>query len=61
MLKIIDYTSREYDAADIELMSEIKSKYNCGNMTPEELLNKLPKQVIKNGQIINVRDNIGKD
>lgn len=30
-------------------------------MTPEELLNKLPKQVIKNGQIINVRDNIGKD
>jgi len=27
----------------------------------EELLNKLPKQVIKNGNIINVRDNIGKE
>lgn len=60
-LKIVDYTSREYDAADAELMAEIKAKHNCGLTTPEELLNKLPKQVIKNGQIINVRDNIGKD
>lgn len=30
-------------------------------MSVDEFLNKLPKQVIKNGQIINIRDDIGKD
>jgi len=52
---------KDYDLQDIELNTEIKKKYNCGFITVEELLNKLPKQVIKNGNIINVRDNIGKE
>jgi len=30
-------------------------------MSIDELLNKLPKQVIKDGKIINVRDNVGKE
>jgi len=60
-MKIVDYSGTKYENTDVPLNEEIKKKYNCGFITVDDLISKLPKQVIKNGQVINVRENVAKD
>ena len=62
-LKVTDKIAEKYsDESSEEGITTMESKENNEFKPPskEEFLNKLPKQVIKNGKVINIRGEIEK-